>query len=93
LNIQYSHVRLALKDEVLRHLAVIGFRDDLDISGSFQELADACPHNSMVVSQQYPDWTSFSGHKGNFSGALIVSDAILTGMGWSVGGKALSIYG
>jgi hypothetical protein len=52
LDIQDSHIRMVLLDGSPGGFAVASFGDDLDIGGMFQELADASPHDDVVVGEQ-----------------------------------------
>ena len=56
MNVEDRHIGQVLLDQVLSHLAIIGFGDDLDIPGVFQELANTGAHDSVVIRQEHPDF-------------------------------------
>jgi hypothetical protein len=55
LDVQDGYVRLVAGDQIAGHLTIIGFGYDCNVAGLFQELTDAGPHYSMIVSQENRD--------------------------------------
>jgi hypothetical protein len=55
LDIENGNVRLMLLDEFHRLLAVVGFGNHIDIICLLEELANAGPYYSMIVSEEHAD--------------------------------------